>query len=615
MKIASQAARALGLLSRPVRDNASFFVFMYALGWACIHLTTPGDHDPEYCSASAMELFADLYAVCIILCLIPRRVRRVVRGVLSVALYAVSLADVFCYARFGSVLNPTLLLLAEETNAGEAGEFFSAYLGWDVIASPVGWLLLIMLLHALSCFLPRLLRRIRRQPRACIRLRRTCACLCRRLSGVVAPLSGAVLAALFVACAVSSMHNKRLIRRIMSYDTIGQVERGQLGSDKPHFYLPVHRLVFSIYANRLAARQIDILTENIGRVRVDSCSFRSPEIVLIIGESYNRHHSELYGYDHPMTPRQKARAANGSLTVFDDVVAPWNLTSFVFKHMLSMYTVGDKGDWCDYPLFPELFRKAGYGVTFASNQFLFGAGDALYDFSGGFFLNDEKLSHALFDARNKSQHEFDEDLIGEYDTMPKPAAKANLTIIHLWGQHAEYRKRYPRKHKKYHYQDYDRPKLNKHSKMVLADYDNATLYNDSVVDAVMRRFEDREAVVVYLSDHGESCFGFDRNYFGRTHSDNITYETAYEEYEIPFWVWCSPAYRAAHPDVVAALRAARRKPFMTDRLGHMLVWLAGISCPYYRADCNPLSDSYDAARPRLLKHAVDYDKLREEYGK
>ncbi len=608
MKIVSLAAKALGLLTRPVRDNAAFFVFMYALGWVCIRFTTPGDHDPEYCSVSYVELFADLYAVCIILSLVPRRVRIVTRAVLAAALYAVSLADMFCYVRFGSVLNPTMLLLAEETNATEAGEFFGAYLSWDIIASPVGWLLLIMLLHGLSGFLPALLRRMPQWRLFCARFRK-------HLAPVAVPLAGVVLAIAFIVSAVLSQHNKELVRRIMSYDTIGQVERGQLGNDKPHFYLPVYRLVFSIYANRLAARQIDILTESLGRVRVDSCSFRSPEIVLIVGESYNRHHSQLYGYDHPMTPRQKARAAAGSLTVFDDVVAPWNLTSFVFKHMLSMYTVGDTGDWCDYPLFPELFRKAGYGVTFASNQFMFGAGDALYDFSGGFFLNDERLSHALFDARNASLHEFDEDLVEEYDTMAKPDTKANLTIIHLWGQHAEYRKRYPRKHKKYSYKDYDRPKLNKHAKMVLADYDNATLYNDSVVDAVLQRFEDREAIVVYLSDHGESCFGFDRNYFGRTHSDNITYETAYEEYEIPFWVWCSRSYRAAHPDVVAALRAARRKPFMTDRLAHMLVWLAGISCPYYRADCNPLSDSYDASRPRLLKHAVDYDKLRDEYGK
>lgn len=608
MGIVAFVTKALGLLSRPVRDNASFFVFMYALGAVCICVTHPGNIDPDYRSDMLRELFVDLYAVCAVLCLIPRRVRSVSHAVLGAVLYAVALADVFCYVRFGSVLSPTLLMLVEETNSTEAGEFLSAYVGWDVVASPVGWILLVMFLHAVC---PPAVRYIRRRWGALLADSRPLS----RMAAVARPLAGAVLGCLFVAWGIGSLHNKHLVARIMSFNTIGEVERGQIGDNKPRLYLPVHRLVFSIYANILAARQIDILTENIGSVQVDSCSFRSPDIVLIIGESYNRHHSQLYGYGHPVTPRQKARADRGSLVVFDDVVAPWNLTSFVFKHLLSMYTVGDKGDWCDYPLFPELFRKAGYGVTFATNQFLPGAADALYDFSGGFFLNDPELSRALFDARNTSLYKFDEDLIAEYDTLTKPAAQANLTIIHLWGQHAEYKKRYPREHKKYNYRDYDRPKLNKHSRMVLADYDNATLYNDSVVDAVLRRFEDREAVVVYMSDHGESCFGFDRNYFGRTHADKFGYETAYEEYEVPFWVWCSPSYAAAHPDVVRAVSAARHRPFMTDRLAHMLVWLAGISCPYYRAEYNPLSGDYDTGRPRLLKHSVDYDKLRREYGK
>ena len=65
----------------------------------------------------------------------------------------------------------------------------------------------------------------------------------------------------------------------------------------------------------------------------------------------------------------------------------WNLTSFVFKNVFSTHVVGEKGDWCDYPLFPELFRKAGYQVTFITNEFLPQAKEAVYDFSGGFFLN------------------------------------------------------------------------------------------------------------------------------------------------------------------------------------------------------------------------------------
>ena len=37
----------------------------------------------------------------------------------------------------------------------------------------------------------------------------------------------------------------------------------------------------------------------------------------------------------------------GMLTRFDDVVAPWNLTSFVFKHLMTTYCVGDTAEWWD----------------------------------------------------------------------------------------------------------------------------------------------------------------------------------------------------------------------------------------------------------------------------
>jgi heptose-I-phosphate ethanolaminephosphotransferase len=98
---------------------------------------------------------------------------------------------------------------------------------------------------------------------------------------------------------------------------------------------------------------------------------------------------------------------------------------------------------------------------------------------------------------------------------------------------------------------------------------------------------------------------------GRNHTDNITWQVAHEEYEIPFWIWYSESYANNHPEVVAAIRKAKDLPFMTDNLPHVLLWLAGISAPYYRADRNLLSPDYDAKRPRLLKGIVDYNTIKQ----
>jgi heptose-I-phosphate ethanolaminephosphotransferase len=372
-------------------------------------------------------------------------------------------------------------------------------------------------------------------------------------------------------------------------------------------------LAFSLFANHEANKQLDVLAETTKHIKVTGCTFRSPNIVLIIGESYNKHHSQLYGYEMPTTKYQLRLARQGSLVPFSDVIAPWNLTSYVFKMMLSTYTVGDKGEWCDYPLFPQLFRKAGYHVSFITNQFQSRANEQVYDFSGGFFLNNPEVSQSMFDTRNTSLHRYDDGVLEDYDHLKSQNTAHNLIILHLMGQHVMYKERYPDEHKLLGPQDYTHRPICMHDRYVLADYDNATRYNDSIVYAAIQRFARQDAIVIYMPDHGEEAFGDNLHVYGRQHTSNIDWRLAKEEFQIPFWIWCSPSYARKHPDVVAAIRAAKDKPFMTDRIAHTLLWLGGISTPVYKASANILSNEYDSKRPRYIKREVNYDELKKNH--
>lgn len=397
--------------------------------------------------------------------------------------------------------------------------------------------------------------------------------------------------------------------RLMSKSNLGEVEHELTTKGCANLYLPIHRMVFSLYANRLASQQITQLMAATEKVQVDSCSFRSPQIVLIIGESFNKYRSQLYGYDKPTTPRQLKRMQDSTLIAFTDVVAPWNLTSFVFKHVFSLHAIGDEGDWCDVPMFPEVFRKAGYHVTFITNQFLPKAGEAVYDFSGGFFLNHPQLSEQLFDTRNSRLHRYDEGVLQDYDAMKEHDAH-QLTIFHLMGQHVDYRGRFPVKtRRKFTPADYPDKKLAPKRLQINADYDNAVLYNDSIVDEIIRRFEHQNAIVIYMPDHGEECFN-SMDYFGRNHSATIDYRLAREEFEIPFWIWASEKYRQTHPYGWEAVKRYCHRPYMTDLLPHTLMFLGGIHTKDYRKEYDVLNSAYNEKRPRLLKNSVDYNGLR-----
>jgi heptose-I-phosphate ethanolaminephosphotransferase len=602
----------IGWLFTPIEKNGAFFVFMFALGWLCTQIEIMPyylrDRGAKPYELSAPELFLDIYVLCVILTLIPRKIRIWVKALIYILLYGVAIADMFCYERFESTLTPTMLMLVGETSGQETREFMSGYLSWDVITSGVGWIILLILAHLLWTFFRHFSDKKRRQM-ILPRLNTTA------VSGFKAVL-GCLVAWLLYGAVSQTWDNKEALQRLFSYHTIGQVEHEMTRKDKAHLYAPVYRLAFSIYANRLASDQVIQLETASQKIRIDSCSFRVPNIVLVIGESYNKRHSQLYGYDKPTTPRQKALAEEGSLIPFTDVIADWNLTSFVFKHMLSLYAVGDSGEWCDQPLFPEVFRQAGYQVTFLTNQFLPQAKEAVYDFSGGFFLNHPEVSSRLFDRRNTKLYRYDGDLVNSLNTLPPLNAltspSGSLTIFHLMGSHIDYRSRFPQKtFRHFKPQMYNRPDLTDKQRQTLADYDNSLLYNDSIVKAITNLFVDKDALVIYMPDHGEEIFDDKPYVSGRRHNADIDYRLARNEMEIPFWVWGSPQYIEHHPYGWLALQAAKDRPMMTDALPHLLLYLGGISTPLYRSELNVISPDYNTHRPRILKGVTDYNQLKK----
>ncbi len=606
------------LFMLPLLKNGVFFFAMYALGILCAYLTLPDNKGQDVYDNLWLELFLDVYFACAVLTAIPAKVRRWVRLALYVVLYGVALTDVFCFWKFGSVISPSMLMLVGETDSREAGEFLSTYLSLDVLSSPVAWIMLLFILHSLVD-LRKPLCRLLKVDYAKLQARFHFGFLRFFHRYMLYPECGMLVLALLAWSVVTSWGNKRGMARLMTADTIGSIEHILTEPDHGEFYLPIYRLAFSVYSNHLASQQVDKCVAASKRVVVDSCSFRSPTIVLIIGESYSKAHCQLYGYPQKDTPRQRRLERGGWLTKFNDVVSCWNLTSFVFKNVLSMHVVGEKGEWCDYPLFPELFRKAGYQVTFLTNQFLLAAGQAVYDFSGGFFLNDPVLSKAQFDLRNTSLHRFDEGLLSDYDNFlneGKINLKGNnLIIFHLIGQHVSYNTRYPKDRAKWHADDYKelRPDIagDHYRRRMIAAYDNACLYNDSIVTQIVKRFEDKDAIVVYMPDHGEEIFEPGRDIICRNHSATVDWPLAHYEFEVPFWIWCSRKYAHREPEVFKAIKDAKNRRFMTDALPHMMVWLAGISSKDYNDKYNLLSPNYDESRPRVLKNSVDYDKLRD----
>lgn len=371
---------------------------------------------------------------------------------------------------------------------------------------------------------------------------------------------------------------------------------------------PLSRVMHGIRLYELTSKQCDELVKVSARTRIEGCDYKASNIVLMIGESYIKRHAQIYGYDKPTTPRMMAEMEKGNLVAFSDAVTPYTLTSNVMKEMLSMHSVDQEGSWSSVPMMPQLFRLAKYRVSLLSNQFT-RFNSEIWNSTGGFFLTNPKVTRIILDYHNDQHYRFDEGLLPELDAQMRKQAERNLILFHVRGQHVEFMYGYPEDRPHFTIKDYAHRKgLNQEQKQEIADYDNSTLYQDSIMGALIDRFRDKDMVMVFVSDHGENVYD-DGKTLGRIHND-YSRPMLESEYEVPMWIWYSDKYKALHPDMVEKIKHAANRPFETDDMPHLLLELAGIRCTYFNPSRSLINDKYNAKRPRLVgAEKRNYDEL------
>lgn len=372
---------------------------------------------------------------------------------------------------------------------------------------------------------------------------------------------------------------------------------------------PIHRFAFAYYSLKLSKHVLDNIKKSTFSVQIDSCSHQSPHIVLVIGESYNKHHSTLYGYHLPTTPLQQKSKANDSLFVFTDVVTPWNITSNVFLDIFSVWEYGMADAIDAIPLFPILFQRAGYSVNFFSNQYLLkGFRRGATNQAGHFFIADMEMSDSLFSFRNRKSNKFDLGLVEQVKQFKDQHHQQTYTldIIHLIGQHFDYSLRYPKKNKAFGIEDYADRNIDDDAKKIVMQYDNATFYNDIVLDSILTLYEHDDAIVLFVADHGEEVHD-ELPIHGRLFQEPTAIQ-ARNEFEVPMWIWFSRSYRDNHPEIVSAVSSSTSKAFLTDGIPQILLYLAGIKCAWTDDTHNLLSSQYQP-KQRIIGGVADYDIL------
>lgn len=565
----------------PLRLQAVFFVIVTA----CFMQSTLFAFR-EWTAGNLVRfgLISLFYAYCLTV-LLQYTAPRVGKAVLYVMALIPPVINVFLHLEFNSRLSPNILLLLAETNIKECSDFFSTY-----AATPSFVITVVLCLLSVAVIV----------------------LMERRTASLPHCITEKVLLTTALACAgggfVATADFYRLLFTCTNATQVDEVLRD-------HHLKPMDNvscLVYSIYDLHLMRNEVDEalkMTMNMkGTARYEQDD--SLNVVLVIGESYNKRHAGLYGYQLNTTPYMDCEQEQGRLFVFTNTVSPYNLTSKVLRNMFSTNSLGNGESWTQHPFFPAIFQRAGFQVAFWDNQYDPSSREE-FDFSLNAFLHHPALEKQVYAKTNSQTFETDDQLIDDFEQHAadrKP--RLQLMMFHLMGQHFSYYNRYPHGSDFDHFNadsiDQQNDYLTREKRQLIADYDNATRFNDWCLSKIIENYRQANTVLLYLADHGEEVYDY-RDKYSRSWEKPVPREVARYQYETPMIIWFSDSYMRKNPEKVAAVKQSLDRPFSIDNICHMLFSLASLQTTYYRPERDLTNKAYHCP-PRLLNDSNDYDE-------
>ena len=507
---------------------------------------------------------------------------RIVRGLIYMAAVSLFAINIFLTLNFDTMISPWILLLIHETNSNESSEFLSTY----ALSTPS------IVTYGLTLLSVGLIVIGEKMGRS-ITIKRP------RL--MLFP---------FIFWLAVGVWQAVLVIMMFFASTQSQLQSWYEGKAFYCIENTPANLLYSCYHLHLTNHENDAAweaSEKVFQSTVTRDEKDTLDVVLIIGESYNKYHASIYGYYLDTTPTMREQQKRGNLFVFQDAVSPYNMTTLAVKNMLSTNSISLHQSWEEHPLVMTIFRKAGFDVAMWDNQK--SENNVLFhDFSNNSLLYGKKMVESTYHHLNNTPFDYDQQLVDTALTVKRKPG-STLTVFHLMGQHTAPIWRYPENDENaiYTADSILRNDLNDYQRQYIAEYDNATRYNDHVIGSIIQYYNQRNAVILYLSDHGDEVYDY-RDVVGRTHEPVKQKQALKYQYEIPMVLWCSDQFIQRHPNTMQNIRRAILRPFSSDNVPQLLMGLSNIHSSFYEPKKDVLSNQYHCGK-RIVQNTTDYDEV------
>lgn len=325
------------------------------------------------------------------------------------------------------------------------------------------------------------------------------------------------------------------------------------------------------------------LTENNSEIK---------NIVFILGESTNRNHMHLYGYYLSNTPHLDEMQAKGEIVAMSDVISPHSTTVEVLSELFTFCDYESDKSWYEYHNLIDVMNAAGYRTHWLSNQ----ESSGMWGNVAQLYANHSTM-HKFTRLRDSLEDSgiLDEELFPLLDeALADASPDRNFYVLHLMGGHGLYYNRYPYAFHKFKAEDV-KLQIGERYRDIVAQYDNALYYNDYIVSEIINRFRDKEALVIYVPDHGEAVYDEGGSIAGHLEENPDRHMI-----EIPVIFWASRKFRDKYPEKWEAIENAADRPYRTDDMIHTLMELADIKTEEWNPKKSVVNEEFDASRPRFF---------------
>lgn len=276
----------------------------------------------------------------------------------------------------------------------------------------------------------------------------------------------------------------------------------------------VNRVALDIYAaiNDLGKEEDIHKAFDNSSERIMSNDSDVPYVIFVLGESADRNKMSAYGYGIKTTPVLDELSKKGEAFVFTDTIAPANYTSRAMELIFTYAEKGEKNYWYENQNLIDIVKMAGYRTVWLSNQSpvgKFGNTDRILANRSDY----SKFTNVAGGEASSLVRPLDESLLPLLDEAMSGDSFKNFYVLHIEGSHEQFNLRYPDRFAKFATADEDSENYlwNK----TKAEYDNTILYTDFIIGETIKRFADKNAVLVYISDHGNEVYD-GKNFVGHS---------------------------------------------------------------------------------------------------